>query len=379
MHNFTFYNPTKIVFGKGTIPEIGKELSSRGLKKVLLLAGGGSIKKNGVYDQTTQSLKENEVDWVEMWGVRSNPELDKVRETIDRAKKEDVDAILGVGGGSVIDSAKAVAAGCRLDDVWEAFGMAFEVEEALPVYSVLTLSATGTEMNQFAVVTNTEEHKKWPIMGPALFPVVSIVDPSVQAFLPQHQTVYGGIDALSHIMENHFIGTKEETTLSVNEGLMRAIIKTVDTLVVDPNDYDSRASLAWATTLALNGISGVGLNGGDWATHFIEHSVSAFHPEVAHAAGLAILFPAWIQHMQSHNPDGFKRWAKEVWNADRVEQGIENMKKKYNEWGVATRLRDVEVTEDELETLADNATLLPLGTLKQLTKEDVLAILKIAY
>ncbi|RJP18406.1 MAG: iron-containing alcohol dehydrogenase [Candidatus Omnitrophota bacterium] len=379
MDNFFYHNPTKVIFGKETIPQIGDEIKRREWKKVLLLAGGGSIKTNGVYDAVIDSLQSAGIEWVEVWGVRVNPLLEKVYETISTAKRENVDAILGVGGGSVIDSAKAVAAGCKMNDIWTAFKEKIEVETALPVFCVLTLSATGTEMDPFAVITHEKEKKKWPISGPALYPVVSIIDPSVQASLPAIQTAYGGIDAMSHIMEFHFMGTIEETTIALNESLMRSIIKTVDRLQENPADYNSRASLAWATTLALNGISGIGLKGGDWATHFIEHSISALYPHIAHAGGLAIVFPAWILHMQNYNPQGFQRWAQQVWNAGSVETAVEAMRAKYNRWGVVTSLYDAGIPASEIQALADNAfQSSPLGQLKILSRDDIVLILQLA-
>lgn len=374
---FTFYNPTKVIFGKGKISELGKEMAF--VKKALLVAGSGSIKKNGVYEQVAKSLEANGVEWVEVWGVKPNPTLAKVREMIEVAKKEKVDAILAVGGGSVIDASKTVAAGVFLEDVWNAFEGKAIVKKALPLFVVLTLSATGSEMNRGAVITNEEEKKKWSFVGEALFPRVSIIDSSVQATLPKNQTAYGAIDGLSHVMENYFVGKKEETTLAVDEALMKTMISECDKLMANQNDEDARANLAWALTLALNGISGVGLKGGDWASHGIEHAISAFHTRIAHGEGLAIVFPAWITYVHKNNPETFKRWAENVWNAGTVEEAVKKMKAKYAWWGVATSLRRVGISEAEIPALAENAFQSGrVGQVKQLGKKDIEEILKLA-
>ncbi|HQP26541.1 MAG TPA: iron-containing alcohol dehydrogenase, partial [Candidatus Syntrophosphaera sp.] len=194
------HNPTRVHFGVGTIERIGPELQSAGVRKCLLAAGGGSIRANGVYEQVSKSLRGNQIDWTEAWGVQANPTLEKVYELIALAKTEQVDAILAVGGGSVIDSAKATAAGFYLRDVWNAFTGVERIKQALPVFTVLTLSATGSEMNGNAVITHTEEQKKWSIGSPLLYPRVSIIDPSVQSSLPWRQTVNGALDATAHIL-----------------------------------------------------------------------------------------------------------------------------------------------------------------------------------
>jgi alcohol dehydrogenase YqhD (iron-dependent ADH family) len=380
MENFEFFSPTKVIFGKDTVSRIGDEVRCHGYRRVLMIAGGGSIKGNGVYDATVQSLKTAGVEMVEFWGVRPNPVLSTVYAAIQMARETQVDAILAVGGGSVVDSAKAVAGGFYLKDIWEAFENKVLIEKALPLFVILTLSATGSEMNAFAVVTKTEENKKWAVGSPALFPVVSVIDPSVQVRLPWHQTVNGGVDALSHIMEFYFLGSVEETTIAIDECLLRTIIRTLDRLQADPGDYDSRANLAWAATLALNGISGAALQGGDWATHMIEHGLSALHPEVAHATGLGILFPAWIQHVQDCNLRQFQRWAERVWETASVEEGLIRLRDTLKRWKAPISLREVGVKREEIKTIADNVMLrAPLGRLKNLDQQDVEAILELAW
>lgn len=375
---FTFYNPTKLIFGKGKIAEIGKEISVSGAKKILLIAGGGSIKKNTVYDQTINSLKSNNLQWVEAWDVRPNPTLEKTKEIISIAKKEQVDSILAVGGGSVIDTAKAVAAGFYVDNVWDFFE-GKSIEKTLPLFTILTISATASEMDPHAVISNEQEKKKWSISTPSLFPQVSVIDPTVQFTLPWNQTAYGAADGITHVMEFYSIAKDQETTLAINDAILRTIIKTTDALKQDPKHLSARSNLAWSLTLALNGMSGAGLHGGDWSIHAIEHAISALHPKVAHGAGLAVVAPAWISYLHKYNSETFKRWAKNVWDCDSTEQALKKMKEKYSSWGLPTSLGELGVNKDEIPILADIVMKRGQpGALKQLNKNDVEEILRLA-
>ena len=380
MENFTFHNPTKVIFGRDTVRQIGGEISARGYKKVLLVAGGGSIKKNGVYDAVVGSLRAGGVAWEELWGVRANPELATVRKGIDTARREEVDAVLAVGGGSVIDSTKAIAVGVYVEDIWAVYEGKAKAEKALPIFTVLTLSATGTEMNGNSVLTHDEEKKKWDMHGAVLYPVVTIIDPTVQMSLPWSQTVNGGLDAMAHLMEYYFLGSTEEVTIAVDEALMRTAIKAVDALQKDPSDYDARANLAWTATLALNDVSGVAMKGGDWATHYIQHSLSALHPDVAHGEGLGVLFPAWITYVQDRNPAQFERWAREVWQASSVDEALGKWKATLKRWGAPTTLRELGFSEDEIKPLAENCMMHGQpGQLRKLDRQDVEAILRMAF
>jgi alcohol dehydrogenase YqhD (iron-dependent ADH family) len=379
MDNFIFYNPTRIIFGKETIGQIGGVIKEAGWRRVLLVAGGGSIKKNGVYDAVVRSLTEAGVAWAEAWGVRPNPVLDKAQEIINLAKAEQVDAVLAVGGGSVIDTAKAVAAGVFLQDLWAAFERQVEVTKALPIFVVLTMSGTGSEMDPLAVLTHEAEVKKWVLRSPALFPQTSIIDPTVQFSLPWHQTVNGAIDALTHVMEFYFLGTWEETTLALDEALMRTIISMTHQLRQNPVSYEARANLAWAASLALNGLTGVGLREGDFATHRIETAMSAVFPEIAHGAGLGVLFPAWILQMKDYNPPTFARWAKNVWGADRVEAAVDLMRRTFQGWEAPITLGELGVSESDIPAIVEAARKTgSLGRLKELTAADIAAILRLA-
>lgn len=369
MKPFVFENRTKVIFGENTISNIGKEILSRGYKRIVLVAGKESIKKNGVYNQ----LKLQGLDVTECWGVQANPTLKKVNEIIKIAKEKKAEAILAVGGGSVIDTAKAVAAGIFVDDVWQLFVDFKPIKKALPLFTVLTISATGSEMNGGAVITNEEEKKKWHIFGPALYPIVSVVDPKVQTSLPWNQTANGAVDALAHIMEFYFCGKGDEITLSIDETLMKEIIKATDILKKDEHDLAARSNLAWAATLALNGLSGSMLGGGDWSSHGIEHGISAYDNKVAHGTGLAIVFPSWIAEVKDKNPIIFKRWAKNVWGKDNTDEAIKAMKDKFLEWEVPISLIDIGLqdnTEDILKLIRT-----PLGQVKTLNEKEIRSIL----
>lgn len=369
MKSFTFENKTKILFGENTIPKVGEEIKNRGYKKIILIAGGGSIKKNGVYDQLT--LDGLEV--TECWGVQSNPTLEKTKEILAIAKEKQIDAILAIGGGSVIDTAKAVAAGFYVSEVWSLFENHTPINKALPIFTVLTISAAGSEMNGNAVITNEAEKKKWPISSQALYPVVSVIDPSIQITLPWNQTVNGAVDALSHIMEYYFCADGDEITLSINEALMKSIIEATDILQKNDKDLDARANLAWGATLALNGISGMMLKGGDWSSHQIEHGISAFKTTVAHGTGLAIVFPSFIKEVYKENLPVFNRWAKNVWEKDSVLEAIDAMKQKFSEWNVATSLTELDL-QDNVEDIVKLINY-PLGKIKTLNEEEIRSIL----
>ena len=380
MDNFIYHNPTKLMFGKQMISRIGMELNAAGITKVLMLAGGGSIKHNGVYEEFCKSMKKNAVEFVEFWGVQANPVLNHAESAIKLVKEHNLEGIVAIGGGSVIDEAKAISVGTFADNLWDLYEYKEQVKNALPLYVILTISATGSEMNGASVLTNESEQKKWPLWSPMLYPKLSIVDPSKQMTLPWHQTANGAVDAMSHIMENYFVAETQEVTISYDESLMRSIITNTDQLKLNQADYDARANLAWIATMALNGYSGIGIRAGDWSTHKIEHGVSALHPNVAHGAGLAVLFPVWIKYMHSYNENTFMRWAKNVWNADNIDSALENMKAKYKTWAAPTTLRELGVDKSELDAIADNIMMVgKFGILKTMTREDVINILELAY
>jgi len=385
MNRFDFYNPTRLVFGKGSIRNLGKYIAEYGNKKVLLLYGKGSIMNNGVYEQVVTSLKKNGIEYVEMSGVKPNPVLSKVRETVALMKEEQVDAIVAVGGGSVLDTSKISAASFYYEgDPWDFYEGKVKPERALPIYGVLTISATGSEMNSGGVITNEEEKKKWGWGSKVTFPRLSIVDPSVQMSLPVNQTVNGAVDTLSHVLEAYFGGTKNTLMQDeLSEGIMRTAMECVRVLIKDPNDYEARANLAWAATLALNGINSLG-RAGDWASHGIEHSLSAYY-DIAHGEGLSIVFPAWMKFVYKHDVEKFARFGekifgiKEATEEESAVKAIEAFKDFLREIGAPVSLSEKNITEEKLEIMAKNALMRgPLGSLVKLDSKDVLEILKLA-
>lgn len=380
MENFQFYNPTKIIFGKGSIKYIGNEITSNNIHKVLLLAGSGSIKQNGVYQQVIDSLNRSKIQVVEQWGVRPNPTLEHANQVVQIVKSENIEAILAVGGGSVIDEAKSVAAGVFVDNLWSIFEKKVAVRQALPIFVVLTLSATGSEMNPYAVLSNEAELKKWSFGSPLVYPKVSIIDPSVQSTLPQRQTANGGVDSLSHLMENYFTGElSAEISLSLNETTQRTVISQIDKLIENPNDYHARANFAWSSTIALNGMTAVALGGGEWTTHAIEHALSVINPQIAHAEGLAVMFPAWIKYVYNSKPYLFERWAKNVWNCNSVLEGVEAMQTKFRSWGSPTTLTELGFSKSDFAKIVKCIVEYGrVGRIKQLNETDFEKILELA-
>lgn len=385
MNDFIFSNPTRIVFGRGRIAELGAHVSETS-KRVLLMYGQGSIKRNGVYEQVVSSLGGADVDFVELSGVKPNPILGKVHQGISIAQEHQVDGVVAVGGGSVIDSAKTIACGFYYDgDIWDAFIGQHAPESALPLYVVLTLSATSSEMNNGAVITNEKTNQKYPFFSMYSYPKVSIIDPSVQFTLPKEQTINGAVDAISHVLEFYFDGTGNTLIQDeIGEGLIRAIIQATEVLIDNPKDYEARAQLAWGATLALCGLTGAGTSGGDWASHLLEHSLSALY-DIAHGAGLAIILPAWMRYVYREDLPKFARFARKVFGVDETDDrraalaGIEALKNWYSRIGAPVSLKEANIPAADIDKIVANAALLaPLGRLQQLGAKDLREILQLA-
>lgn len=387
MRNFIYHNPTKIIFGKDTVEKIGEEIKKQGVKKVLMIYGGGSIFNNGVYESVAASLKNNEIEFIEIKGVKPNPRLSKVKEAIEVGKRENVDGILAVGGGSVYDSSKITSIGIKYNgDVWDFYEGLATPKEALPLFGVLTLSATGSEMNAGAVITKEDESKKWGYGSPLLFPKVSIIDPSVQSSLPDKQTINTAVDTMSHVFELYFDGTDNVDIMKeYSEGILRTVMKHVKILLEDRENYQSRAQLAWCATLALNGSNAAGRTFGDWASHDIEHALSAIY-DISHGEGLAIIFPAWMKYVYKEDVDSFERFSEKIFDIregdkeEKIFKGINSLKEYFKSLGAPVTLKEIGVKKDELEKIADNAArTAPLGQLKKLERDDILKVLEIAY
>jgi alcohol dehydrogenase len=384
MQNFTFHNPTKLIFGKGQIEQLKQELPKYG-KKVLLVYGGGSIKRNGLYDQVMNILNELDVEVFELPGVEPNPRLSTVHKGVDICKKENIDFLLAVGGGSVIDCTKAIAAGAKYDgDPWDFITKKTTVTEALPFGTILTLAATGSEMNSGSVITNWETKEKYGWGSPVTFPQFSILDPTYTLTVPKDHTIYGIVDMMSHVLEQYFHHV-DNTPLQdrMCEAVLRTVMETAPKLVNDLENYELRETILYCGTMALNGILQMGLRG-DWATHRIEHAVSAVY-DIPHAGGLAILFPNWMKHVLDENVARFKQLAIRVFDvnpegkSDRevALEGIEKLREFWSSIGAPSRLADYGIGEENLELMADKAMAHDeLGRFKQLNRDDVLAILR---
>lgn len=356
MNDFTYYNPTKIEFGKEKENNIGKYLHQTGIKKVLLVYGTGSIKQNGLYDRVVTSLRENNIAFEELSDVISNPVLSKTNEGIKLVKEHHIEAILGVGGGSVADSAKAISAGAKYDgDVWDFFINKAQITEALPVFTVMTLSATASEMNGNSVIIKEDTKQKYSISSVLLNPVVSVINPQLMATVSQEYLAYSAVDVIAHSIEVYFTATTHPKFNSrIVESIIKSIMETTEILLNDPDDYDARAEFAWVAIQALNGLTPAGTDGGNFPNHMIEHSLSALY-NVAHGAGLAIVIPAWMKWYENQNPAQFKRFAKEIFNEEDSSKGIEKLENWFAKIGAPVSLKDADIPREGIKTLAENA------------------------
>ena len=394
MRDFVFYNPTRIIFGRKAADKIGEAVAAADIRSALLIYGKGSVKTTGLYDRVRASLAQAGVDAADLAGVQPNPVVSKVREGIALCRERNLEAVIPVGGGSVYDTAKAVAAGVRYEgDIWELYGDRIPVKGALPIFGILTTSATGSEMNRGSIITNEATRQKWGLHSDFIYPTVSIIDPELQATLPRNQTVWGGIDTIVHVLEVYFDGVRNVDVMSeYSEGIIRTVMKHLPRVMNDASDYDSRAELAWAATLALNESTKCCRTGGDWSTHTIEHSLSAIY-DIVHAAGLAVIMPAWMEHVRGEYPEIFARFAEKVFgivagsSPKGQEQaglaGIAQLRAYFTSLGAPVTLRDLDIPEADLDRIADNVMETkggaPIGMMKKLVREDVLGILRRAF
>ena len=394
MRDFVFYNPTRIIFGRKAADKIGEAVAAADIRSALLIYGKGSVRTTGLYDRVRASLAQAGVEVEDLSGVQPNPVVSKVREGIALCRERNLEAVIPVGGGSVYDTAKAVAAGVRYEgDIWELYGDRIPVKGALPIVGILTTSATGSEMNRGSIITNEATRQKWGLHSDFIYPTVSIIDPELQATLPRNQTVWGGIDTIVHVLEVYFDGVRNVDVMSeYSEGIIRTVMKHLPRVMNDASDYDSRAELAWAATLALNESTKCCRTGGDWSTHTIEHSLSAIY-DIVHAAGLAVIMPAWMEHVRGEYPEIFARFAEKVFgivagsSPKGQEQaglaGIAQLRAYFTSLGAPVTLRDLDIPEADLDRIADNVMETkggaPIGMMKKLVREDVLSILRRAF
>lgn len=385
MENFTYYNPTKLIFGKGQAEQLKTEIPQYG-KRVLMVYGGGSIKRNGLYDQIQSLLADIGADVFELSGVEPNPRVTTTRKGVEICKREDIDFLLAVGGGSVIDCTKAIAAGAKYDgDIWEIVTKQAPAKEALPFGTVLTLAATGSEMNAGSVITNWETKEKHGWGSPVTFPKFSILDPENTFSVPRDQTIYGIVDMMSHVLEHYFHHTAN-TPLQDRwcESILKTVMETGPKLVDDLHNYEYRETILFNGTMALNGILNMGYRG-DWATHNLEHAVSAVH-DIPHGGGLAIIFPHWMEYSFEENIGRFKQLAVRVFDVnpegkeDRevALEGIRRLRAFWDSIGAPSRLRDYDIDETSVSVMAEKTVIAneAFGNFKKLTKEDSEKILQ---
>lgn len=385
MYNFTFLNPTKVMFGKDTIYNIGSEIKKNNIKKILMIYGEKSIKKNGIYEKVIKSLKDNDIEYYDGPGVQCNPVLSKVHRLIELGKEKNIEGVLAVGGGSVIDTAKAVAAGiCYTGDIWDAFEFKYKIENSLPIFTVLTISATGSEMNGAFVITNEEENKKESSGSLAVFPKLSIIDPTLQKYLSKKQTACGAVDSISHILEYYFISKGNNDIIDgMAESVIKTIIKHTRILLKDSTNYNSRCQLAWAATLALNGSFRNGNGLGDWSTHEMAHCLSAYN-NLPHGVSIALIQPLWMKHVFKNNIKQFKKFANNIFNVyektneKTALRGIEKLQEFYSEIGIYDNIEKIDYkTINNIKK--DLNEKLPIGVVKELNKEDIEKIISYLY
>lgn len=384
MDNFTFYNPTKLIFGKGQLETLPQEMEAYG-KNVLLVYGGGSIKRSGLYDDVMNTLNKAGAKVTELAGVEPNPRLSTVRKGVELCKENQIDFLLAVGGGSVIDCTKAIAAGAKYDgDVWDIVLKKQIATEALPFGTVLTLAATGSEMNAGSVITNWETNEKYGWGSPVTFPKFSILDPTNTFTVPKDHTVYGIVDMMSHVLEQYFHQTTNTPLQDrMCEAVLTTVMETAPKLLDNLESYEHRETILYNGTIALNGMLQMGYRG-DWATHGIEHAVSAIY-DIPHAGGLAILFPNWMEHVMDANLGRFKQLAVRVFGVqdngstdqEIALEGIRRLREFWSSLGAPTRLADYDIDDKNINKMAEHVMSQgAVGNFKALSHDDVTSILK---
>lgn len=379
MIDFNFMNSTKIIFGKDKEQTVGAETKQYS-NKVLLHYGGGSIKRTGLYDKVIKSLKEQNIEIFELGGVKPNPRISLVREGIEICKKNSIGFILAVGGGSVIDSAKAIGIGVEYEgDVWDFYDTKADPKTMLPLGVILTIPAAGSETSGSSVITNEELQLKRGCGGDCMRPEFSILNPELTFTLPDYQTACGAADMLAHVMERYFTQVSNvELTDRLCEATMKTIMSQAVKLVDNPDNYAARAEIMWCGTIAHNDVLGTGRIG-DWSSHGIEHEMSAM-TDIAHGAGLAIVFPAWMKYVYNDNQGKFLQFATRVFNIDEnhenpedtIFKGIAALENFFETMKLPTRLSDVDFDVSLIPEMAKKATFSgSIGNFKKLSADDI--------
>ncbi|PKO12757.1 MAG: NADH-dependent alcohol dehydrogenase [Chloroflexi bacterium HGW-Chloroflexi-10] len=385
MQNFRFYNPTQILFGQGQIEHLAVEILKHG-RKVLFVYGKGSIKKTGIYAEVVRQLNQHAIPFVELGGVDPNPRISTVRQGAQLCREHQIDFILAVGGGSTIDCSKAIAAAALYDgDPWDFWCGKATIRHALPIGSVLTLSATGSEMNSGTVISNEETLEKTGSGGDALFPRFSILDPAYTFTVPADQTAAGVVDIMTHVYEFYFSREQFATlTDSISEMILKTCIHYGPIAIAEPQNYEARANLMWASSLALNGTIKVGKSF-DGFNHLTEHALSAVY-DITHGVGLAILAPYWMEYvLDAETAPALAAFARNVWdvsiadNFEAAREGIRRTRQFYTSMGMPQRLGQVGIGADRLDEIVEKAVgTRTIGSLKPLTPADIHRILVLA-
>lgn len=387
MENFEYYAPTKVVFGKETETKVGELVAQQGCKKVLVHYGSGSVKRSGLLDRVFASLDEKGIHYVELGGVVPNPRLSLVYKGIDLCKEEGVDFILAVGGGSVIDSAKAIGYGVVNEgDVWDFYEKKREATACLPIGVVLTIAAAGSEMSNSSVITNENGWLKRGCNFNCCRAKFAVMNPELTMTLPKYQTASGCTDIMMHTMERYFNQSENmELTDGISEHLIRTVMKNAKILMDEPENYEARAEVMWAGSLSHNGLTGCGTDGGDWSCHQLEHELGGMF-DVAHGAGLAAVWGSWARYVMDARPERFTQFATRVMGVSPMQtvketalRGIEAMEAFYRELEMPTSIQDlgISVTEEQCCELAEKCSHFgkrTIGVVKKLDKNDMYQI-----
>lgn len=387
MENFVYYAPTKVVFGRKAERKTGDLIKEYGGRKVLVHYGSSRIKSSGLFDVIIESLKEAGIDYVELGGVVPNPRLSLVYDGIEKCRKEKVDFILAVGGGSVIDSAKAIGYGVANDgDVWDFYSRKRTAEGCLPIGVVLTIAAAGSEMSNSSVITNENGWLKRGYSSDFSRAKFAVMDPELTMSLPRYQTASGCVDIMMHTMERYFNRSENmEMTEGISGHLIRTVMKNALILDKDPGNYNARAEVMWAGSLSHNGLTGCGTDGGDWACHQLEHELGGMF-DVAHGAGLSAVWGTWARYVLSCCPERFARFATEVLgicpaenDEDTALEGIKYMEEFYRKIGMPVTIRELglQLTQEQMRELAEKCSHFgkrTVGCIRKLDKEDMYRI-----
>ena len=392
MNNFIYYTPTKVVFGRETEGQVGQLVKAQNCKKVLIHYGGSSAEKSGLLSRVKQSLQAEGVAFTELGGVVPNPRLSLVYTGVELCKAEGVDFILAVGGGSVIDSAKAIGYGvANGGDVWDFFNFKRVPTACLPIGCVLTIAAAGSEMSEASVITNEDGWIKRGYSNPLARPAFAIMNPELTMSLPQYQTASGCTDIVMHTMERYFNSVPEnmELTDGISETLLKTVMHNTRVLMEQPENYNARAEIMWAGSLSHNGLTGCGTEGGDWATHKLEHELGGLF-DVAHGAGLAAIWASWARYVWDAQPKRFVKFALTVMGLspkateeETALAGIAAMEQFFRDIHMPTSIKElgITVTDAQIEEMAEKCSVTvkgSTGVVKKLQKADMIAIYQAA-